>query len=503
VGAQRADPAVVIGGSIGGLATALGLVRRGTRVVVFERDRLLDAASVDEAFAAHRSGVPQFRHSHIFRARTRGLLADNAPDVLAALLAAGARVDTITGMLPAGVEDRSARDGDEQLGDLHCRRAALELALRDAVRTRPNIELRDDVTVVGLRGEPAPDASGVPHVTGVRDDTGMEIAASVVVDASGKHSQQRSWLAGLGVQQPEDHTHPCGIVYVSRWYRRFEDAPAFVPGVSSGEGLGSQDGLGWSVFTGDGDAFSLTMTVPLGDRSLLRTRRGEQFDAIAATVPDMGAWVDRARCRPEGEPLVMGGLVNRRRALAGADGRPLVTGFHAVGDAQSHTNPSLGWGSTLALTHAFGLAQTIADVEDPFEQAVAEQAFIVREIDPWYWYGAASDGDLPPAPEEPTVTADATPPAPAAADADEIAPQAAERIPDMDVINALGVAQAVDPDVYRAIQRVYQLLDQPQTLEDILFSDGVAAYIGVPLPPAPPPGPGREQIVAALDAVDA
>ena len=64
--------AVVIGGSIAGLAAARLLTRHFSRVVVVERDVRPDVAIAEAAFAVwDRPSVPQFRHSHAFLARLR------------------------------------------------------------------------------------------------------------------------------------------------------------------------------------------------------------------------------------------------------------------------------------------------------------------------------------------------------------------------------------------------------------------------------------------------
>ena len=84
--------AVVIGGGISGLAAALVLRVRGARVTILERDPEPAVASASEAFATwDRKGAVQVRHSHAFLGRLRILLRERYPDLLEALLAAGAR----------------------------------------------------------------------------------------------------------------------------------------------------------------------------------------------------------------------------------------------------------------------------------------------------------------------------------------------------------------------------------------------------------------------------
>ena len=362
-----------------------GLARRGIRVVVFERDRLLDAADMDAAFAAHRSGVPQFRHSHIFRARTRGLLADNAPDVLDALLAAGARIDTITGMLPP--VSRTAAPARATSSSAICTAGAPRSSWPCApVRARPTrAARRRDGRRSARRARVRPrrerraarDRRARRHGHGDRRERRHRRQRQALpaaklargarrAAARGPHPSVRDRLRLALVPPPRG----CARVRTRReqWGRALARTTASAGASSPATATRSRS----------------TMTVPLGDRSLLRARRGEHFDAIAATVPDM-VHGSTGRAAVPRASRSWGGLVNRRRALAGADGR-------AAGDRLSR-------GRRCAVAHEplAGLGQHArADARlrpraddrrrrDPFEQAVAEQAFIVHEIDPWYW----------------------------------------------------------------------------------------------------------------------
>src|ERR671931_847733 len=97
------------------MATAMLLARDGHDVSVLERDAEAVPDSVDEAWTTWaRAGVVQFRQPHFLQARVRHVLDAELPDVRAALLAAGAvRVDPIS-RLPAAIEDRDPRPGDER-----------------------------------------------------------------------------------------------------------------------------------------------------------------------------------------------------------------------------------------------------------------------------------------------------------------------------------------------------------------------------------------------------
>src|SRR3954452_23955204 len=105
---------IVIGAGVAGLGSALALSRAGHRVTVLERDATPLPADPDAAFEWDRRGAPQVRHSHALLARLRNLLRDRYPDVLAALLDAGATEIHFADNLPAEIDDRAPRDGDEE-----------------------------------------------------------------------------------------------------------------------------------------------------------------------------------------------------------------------------------------------------------------------------------------------------------------------------------------------------------------------------------------------------
>ena len=138
----------MVGGSVAGLSAALFLARDGHEVVVLERDAMPLPATPLEAFESwDRRGAPQVRHSHAFLARLRNLLRDRAPDVLAALLAAGAEELRYADLLPPTMADRAPRPGDEDLVMLACRRLTFEWVLRELALGEPRIRFRDGAEV--------------------------------------------------------------------------------------------------------------------------------------------------------------------------------------------------------------------------------------------------------------------------------------------------------------------------------------------------------------------
>jgi flavin-binding protein dodecin len=98
-----------------------------------------------DAFAVERRGISHYLQPHAFLPRGRRLLSDWAPDVLDALLDAGAEVQDLALKL-----DGARERGDEDLVYLWVRRPIIEWALRRAAAAEPAVEMRTGVQVSGL-----------------------------------------------------------------------------------------------------------------------------------------------------------------------------------------------------------------------------------------------------------------------------------------------------------------------------------------------------------------
>ena len=363
---------VVIGSGIGGLSTALALGRAGHEVLVLDRDPLPTSGDVEEAFAADRRGAPQVHQTHGFLARLVVEMRRHFPDVLAALYDVGCMT------VPARNNLGDPQPGDEDLVVLIVRRTTLEWLFREAALAQPGVELRPSSGVAELIHHVV---DGVPVVDGVRLEDGTEIAAALVVDASGRRSTVPALLGQLGVDIDEQ-VHESGLMYLSRWYR-----------------------------------------VPERRRGPARreARRRSRPPQVPRRARRRAHALHHARCprrrrRAAGLPLRPGGVraggadargtepLLRRRA-AGADRRrpsdgraaqpdpPLprrrrravVLGLHAVGDSHTCTNPLYGRGCSLALVQSLRLADAIADHgDDAVARAQAYEAACRREIEPWY-----------------------------------------------------------------------------------------------------------------------
>jgi 2-polyprenyl-6-methoxyphenol hydroxylase-like FAD-dependent oxidoreductase len=509
---------VVIGAGVAGLGSALAFARAGHRVTLLERDATPLPTDPDAAFEWDRRGAPQVRHSHALLARLRNLLRDRHPDVLEALLAAGATEMRFAESLPAEIVDREPRPGDEDLVALACRRTTFEWVLRRVVLATDAVTLRDGVVVEGL--EVAADGNGGPPViAGVRvhdasaqgaaDRGATLIPAAMVVAAVGRRSAVPAWLREAGVELDET-VEDTGVLYLSRFYRLRDGV---VSPDTSGPIGGDLGYLKYAVFQGDNRTLSVTFCLPTEDRDL----RGllidpDRFDAAARELPTTAPWVEPGTTQAITDVHTMGGLINRRvRYLDG--GEPVALGFHAVGDAHTCTNPLYGRGCSLAMVQATLLADAAAahpgsEADAARARALAYEAACEREIEPWYRAAVAQDAMGRAAQAEPPVTA---PPSidrgahPDRRDAsldqqEENAAQARDFIRDL-MRDGLMPAVRTDATVFRAFVRAFNLLDPP----DVLTTDPevVTRVLAVyqtrdERPPEEPLGPDRAGLLAAL-----
>ena len=313
-------------------------------------------------------------------------------------------------------------------------------------------------------------------MTGVRTASG-DVEADLVVDAGGRHSTMRPLLAEIGVSVPEEK-HDAGMVYLSRFYRLREGAVEPDQQAFNGGTLGY---LGYGVFRGDNRTFSLTIAIGTEDKELRALIGLPHFDAAAALLPAAQPWVDPAIAQPIADAHAMAGLVNRVRRLV-VDGRPSVLGFTAIGDALICTNPLYGRGCSLGGVQARSLASAVAAHGSDLESlALTMHAAAEEDVLPWYHASVAQD--------------EASRQARASGGEGDIATSL--------ITEGLLPLTRIDAKVSRAFFRTLNLLTNPNAvMSDTELQGRVLAYWSTrdQRPPVPPPGPTRDEMIAALSA---
>jgi 2-polyprenyl-6-methoxyphenol hydroxylase-like FAD-dependent oxidoreductase len=464
---------VVLGAGVCGLATALLIARDGHDVTVLERDPDPVPETPGEAWEAWaRGGVAQFRQPHYLQTRARHVLDAELPDVRDALVAAGAlRFDSLA-MAPPSLPPFERRADDERFVTLTARRPVLEQVVARSAAAEPRLDVRRGTPVSHLVGRPR---SGRPHVTGVRTESGEQILADLVVDATGRRSPLPRWLEEIGAAPLHEETEPSGFVY----YTRFFQSP-------DGTGPQPRDRLlsafgSFSILTlpADNDTWSVTVFGSSGDRPLTQLRDADRWTAVVRACPLHVHWL-------AGEPITgvlpMAGVLDRYRRLV-ADGRPIVTGLALVADSWACTNPSLGRGIALGLAHAARLRDVArTDLDDAHGFALAWDRATEADLTPWYRATVAIDrarlaeieairaGTERPRPTEPAAVLGA----------------------------ALGRAMAHDPEIFRAFMEIVGCLTLPgAVLARPGFADRVRD-VAARHEAAPAPGPTREELLRLI-----
>jgi 2-polyprenyl-6-methoxyphenol hydroxylase-like FAD-dependent oxidoreductase len=368
---------VVAGGGICGMAGALMLARDGHEVTVVDRDPGPVPGDPDEAWADwDRRSVGQFRFAHVLLARGYHVLDAALPDVVETLRANGALVfNQVAEMLPA-IPGSTPREDDSRFDTVTGRRTSIEWSLAQVLAREPGVEVRRGAAIAGL--VPGPTIlDGVVHVAGVRLEDGEEIAADLVIDATGRRSPTSDWLVAIGGQAPLEESEDVGFSYAGRFFR---SADGSVPEHRMG-GLTPCGSISLLTIPSDSGTWSATIYTASDDAPLRRVRDWDVFQRVWRSFPDHAHWLDG---EPIGDLASMSGAVDRTRRFV-IDGSPIVTGMLSIADAHACTNPSIGRGMTIGLMHTTVMRDAVrAHLDDPVELALAFHAATEEHVEPWH-----------------------------------------------------------------------------------------------------------------------
>lgn len=366
---------VIVGGGIMGLCTAMLLANDGHEVTVLERDAV-SPPDPDVAFESwERRGVNQFRMSHFFLSGFRQIIESELPQLRDGLVEAGAISYNALANIPDEMKG-GVRPGDDRFDVITGRRPMVEAVTARLCMETKNVDIRRSTPVQTLLSGSS-DRAGVPHVRGVRLDSGEAMEADLVIDASGRRSPLPRWLADIGAPPIVEEQEDSGFVYYGRHFRSADGQMPMMLGPLK-QDVGT---IGVLTLPADNGTWSVTLTASSKDADLRALRHPETWERVNRLLPLTAHWIDAEQL--EDGVTVMAKIEDRIRDFA-PGGNPVATGVVAVADSWSCTNPSLGRGATIGLLHALALRDLLRQPEDPWSLTTGWSRQTSALLEPWY-----------------------------------------------------------------------------------------------------------------------
>ncbi|MEV7892018.1 FAD-dependent oxidoreductase [Streptomyces sp. NPDC002817] len=362
--------AVVLGGSIAGTLAAVALTRHVDSVTIVDRD-------VFPAEADFRRGVPQARHAHLLLSGGARIIEKMMPGVTERLLASGAhRREVPTDCLWLTAYGWQHRFPAAEF-ILTCSRTLLDWTMRDHALRSGHITVMDGTEVLALRGD-AHRVTGV-CVRGRRSEEPVELAADLVVDATGRGSPLKQWLAALKIESVQEDLVDTGIAYSTRVFRAPFDENTFPLVNVLADHRARRPGQNATLVPIEGDRLILTLS---GTRGGEPPAEESQFLPFARRLrsPFIADLLQHA------EPLsgVYGSrsTANRRRYYERIAAWP--EGLVAIGDSVAAFNPVYAHGLSAAAHCVDALARELDGTGlAPGLAASIQRAVGAAVDDPW------------------------------------------------------------------------------------------------------------------------
>ena len=340
---RRVKSAVVLGGSLAGLATARALANADVSVTLVERDVL-------PASAEPRKGVPQGRHVHVLLAAGLAALERLFPGFERDLIARGAvAIDASTEAGLLGQSGWIPRLPDP-MRVVSMSRDLLESVVRERLRATSGVQILD-----GRRIEQLMTGQGGVHGTVI---DGEQIAAELVVDACGRGSDAPTWLGQAGFEVPPATVVDPHVGCASRAYR---DVPAMPNGWRLLFLMCKVEFPRAALFVpNEGGTYMVSLAgaahhrPPTDEAGFLAFARSLRSPLLAEVME---------ASTPVGPILANRSTKNRWRHYERLE--RTAAGFVPVGDAMCAFNPGYGQGITVASLEAEILGQAVADGVEP------------------------------------------------------------------------------------------------------------------------------------------
>ncbi len=362
---------VIVGAGFAGLLAARVMAAHAEKVVLVDRDAMPAGPEV-------RAAVPQGNHLHT--------LLPGGLEVLDALFPQlGSQLDSLGGhragpgqwyaLTPQGKTYRVSRFQPTPMVDAKPMRvqtrALLEHCMRTEVEQLPQVSPR-----YGERVKDIILSRSRSRVTGVTLDSGLRLAADMVVDTSGQVSRTLRWLQEAGFATPAESVVNCDFAYTSAFFAARPDANfADVGFLISSARQGEYTKRGGSMAKVEGERWLVTLAGRLGDHPPTDLQGFHNY-INSLHNPKLSNLLQQA------EPLASPHRYKFPRSVWRhyENLEDFPSGLLVMGDAYMHVNPGYAQGMTSACRQAWVLHELLAAQPDVqslwrsyFRQA-AEQA---------------------------------------------------------------------------------------------------------------------------------